>query len=244
MQIKTSALVIREQKVADGDCVVTLLTGDKGVIRVWAKGIYSPKSKNSGARLFSYSDFTLFHSKERYTLNRADSNEIFFDLRKDISRLALCSYFAQLLFTLLDENDDSSLLLPLTLNCFHLAAEGTKDLRLIKACFELRLASIIGYEPTVDSCLCGMGTPSLFDCQEGAFFCESCRRESEHNALLIPVAPSVVRAMHHIISAPLSKVFSFSVGNDTLSSLSALTERFLLTQCGRTFSSLDFYKSI
>ena len=245
MTFKTKALVIREQKVSDGDCVVTLLTEDRGVIRVWTKGIFNPKSRNSGARLFCFSEFTLYKSRERYSLNSADLIEGFFALRRDISVVALCSYISQVTYSLLDENAETDEVLPLALNCFHLAAEGKKPLRLIKACFEMRLASILGYTPLLDACeKCGSAefTPegvAWLDLQSGVLRCDGCRE-----AASIPLPPAVLQAIRHIITVDAARLFSFSLGEENLLLLEQTTEKYLLTQCGRGFPALDFYKGL
>jgi len=246
MTFKTKGLVIREQKVSDGDCVVTLLTEDRGVIRVWTKGIFNPKSRNSAARLFCFSEFTLFKSRERYSLNSADLIEGFFALRRDISVVALCSYISQVSYSLLDENAETDEVLPLALNCFHLAAEGKKPLRLIKACFEMRLASILGFTPLLDACeKCGSADfepegVAWLDLQSGVLRCDGCREA----AFSAPLPPAALQAVRHIVSAESGRVFSFSLGEENLLLLEQTTEKYLLTQCGRGFPALDFYKGL
>ena len=247
MTLKTKGLVIREQKVSDGDCVITLLTEDRGVIRVWTKGIFNPKSKNAGARLFCYSEFSLYKSRERYSLNSADLIEGFFALRRDISVVALCSYFAQVVYSVLDEYAETAEILPLALNCFHIAASGSKPLRLIKACFELRLASLLGYTPLLGDCeKCGKADfppegVAWLDLQSGALRCGGCREAASGTT---PVTPAVLAAMRHIVSAEPGRLFSFSLGGDNLLLLEQTTEKYLLAQSGRGFPALDFYKGL
>ncbi len=247
MTLKTKGLVIREQKVSDGDCVITLLTEDRGVIRVWTKGIFNPRSRNSGARLFCYSEFTLYKSRERYSLNSADLAEGFFALRRDISVVALCSYISQVVYSLLDEYAETADILPLVLNCFHLAAEGKKPLKLIKACFELRLAAILGYAPLLGDCE-KCGRPDFppegiawLDLTSGALRCEGCRESASGTT---PITPAVLLAMRHVVSAEAGRVFSFSLGGENLLLLGQTAEKHLLAQCGRGFPALDFYKGL
>ena len=51
-------------------------------------------------------------------------------------------------------------------------------------------------------------------------------------------------AMRYIVDCPAAKLFSFRLGEENLQSLSGLTESFLMTQFERSFSALDFYKSL
>ncbi|MBR5769687.1 MAG: DNA repair protein RecO, partial [Clostridia bacterium] len=195
--------------------------------------------------LFCYSEFALYKSRERYSLNSADLIEGFFALRRDISVVALCSYMSQVAYSLLDENAETAEILPLVLNCFHLAAEGKKPLRQIKACFEMRLASILGFTPLLDACeKCGSADfapegVSWLDVQSGVLRCDACRE-----AASVPLSPAVLQAVRHIVSAEAGRLFSFSLGEENLLLLEQVTEKYLLTQCGRGFPALDFYKGL
>ena len=247
MTVKTKGLVIREQKVAENDCVITLLTDAYGVIRVWTKGIFNPKSRNSAARLFCFSEFTLFKSRDRYSLNSVDLIDGFFNLRRDIVALSLCSYISQVAASLLDEYAETSDILSLVLNCFYLAAENKKPLELIKSCFEFRLASLLGYTPLLSSCEGCESTDfppegiSCLDLQSGTVTCVSCSRIKSS---VIRIPPAVLLALRHIISAPAEKLFSFSLGGENAALLGQVTEKYLITQCGRSFPALDFYKGL
>ena len=55
---------------------------------------------------------------------------------------------------------------------------------------------------------------------------------------------SDTQALRHIVSAPMEKLFSFALGDESLSILSALCERYLLTQTGRSYETLSMYHSL
>lgn len=247
MTIKTKGLVIREQKVGESDCVITLLTEEYGVIRVWAHGIFSPKSKNPGARLFCLSDFNIFKSKDKYTLNSSDKKEGFFNLRSNLAAMYLCSYFCEVLFSVLEENSETKDILSLTLNCFHLLCEEKKDPVIVKTCFEMRLASLLGYTPSIFECdKCGKedfssGESFFMDLQNGTLNCSDCAPSTQY-AYTVPYA--VLLAIRHIITAEPGKLFSFSLGEENMKILDELTEKYLMIQCGRSFTTLNYYKGI
>ena len=97
MQRKTQGLVIKEQAVGESDRLVTVLTKDEGVVRAFARRAKQLKdSKNAATGLLCYSRFTLSKGKSAYNISEAFPIEVFFDLRKDITRLALAQYFCQL----------------------------------------------------------------------------------------------------------------------------------------------------
>ena len=50
--------------------------------------------------------------------------------------------------------------------------------------------------------------------------------------------------MRHICYVDSTKLFSFSLQEESLNFLSDVTENFLLTQTAKKFKTLDFYKSM
>ena len=91
-------LVLREVNWRDADMMLTVLTETNGKISAVARGVRRKSSRISAAvQPLAYSEFTFFESAGRYTINEAEPVELFYELRQDIVKLALASYFAELL---------------------------------------------------------------------------------------------------------------------------------------------------
>ena len=130
MRRTTKGLVIREQTIGESDRLVTLLTADFGLVKAFVRRAKQIKSRmNSATTLFAYSDFSLYKSKDAFVVDDAVPAEVFFGLRKDIDRLTLAQYFAQLAYEMSAEEQPEEELLRLTLNSLHLLCKGEK-----KAC--------------------------------------------------------------------------------------------------------------
>ena len=56
--------------------------------------------------------------------------------------------------------------------------------------------------------------------------------------------PGTLAAMRYITGAEPKKIYAFRVGGKTEKQLSRVCEAYLLTQLGRGFGSLDFYKTV
>ena len=104
----------------------------------------------------------------------------FFDLRRDIERLALAQYFCELARSLAPQEAPAGDFLRLLLNSFHFLSKGTRPPLLLKAVVEMRMLSFAGYMPDLVGC-CGCGCyeadPMLFYPREGAICCPECARE-------------------------------------------------------------------
>ncbi len=243
MQRKTKGLVIREQKIGESDRLVTLLTADFGMIKAFVRRANQLKSRlNSATALFAYGDYTLYKTKDAFVVDDASPIEVFFDLRKDIDRLSLAQYFAQLAYEIGAQEQPEEELLRLMLNSLHLLCRGEKSLSQIKAVFELRAMCIGGYMPAVLACdNCGTyETPTMyFDTLEGKIYCENCPKEGA-----LPVPKTVVTAVRFICLTEPTKIFSFSLNEENTKLLSELAEKYMLSRVQRKLSALEFYKGL
>lgn len=244
MYLTTKALVLRVTDYNDKDCLLTLLTPEHGKLTVKARGL---RRKNSPliapCQLLAFGEFTLFEYRGQYTVNEAQSVELFQGLRRDLCKLSLGTYFAQAAEVLSQEDTPNPELLSLVLNClFALDKLGKAEL-MVKAVFELRAASLAGYTPDLFGChVCGSQDSNFFDITGGVLLCEKCKDSAV--GIRMPLTPAVLEAMRYIIHCGSKKLFSFEIGEEALQQLSGITEAYLTVQLERGFSTLDFYKSL
>lgn len=243
MAASTKGLVIREQTIGESDRLVTLLTADFGLVRAFVRGAKQTRSRlASSTSLFAYSDFSLYKGRDAFVVDNAAPIEVFFELRQDIERLALAQYFAQLAYELGCEEQPEEEMLSVILNALHLLCSGKKDMRIIKSAVELRLMSLGGYMPNILACAnCGTYESDLmyFDTLDGCIYCENCPK-----AGAIPCPKNVITAVRFICLTEPKKIYSFSLSDENLSLLSAVSEKYLISRIQRKLPTLDFYKSI
>jgi DNA repair protein RecO (recombination protein O) len=244
MYLNVQALVLRVTDYNDRDALLTLLTREHGKITVKARGL---RRKNSPlvatCQLLAYGDFTLFEYRGIYTINEAASIELFSELRRDLTKLSLGTYFAQAAAVISQEDLPNPELLSLVLNCLYALTELNLPQAQVKAVFELRSACIAGYAPDLYGCrVCGSQQPAYFDLSNGALLCDGC--SSASSGIRLPISQGMLDAMRYITYCSGQKLFAFRSGNDTLEQLSSLTEAYFTTQLEQGFSTLDFYKSL
>jgi len=245
MYMTIQGIVLRVTDYNDRDALLTLLTRQHGKLTVKARGL---RRKNSPliapCQLLAYGEFTIFEYRGQYTVNEAQSIELFTPLRRNLTKLSLGTYFAQACEVLSQEDFPSPELQSLLLNCLYALSTLPLPERQIKSVFELRAACLSGYTPDLFGChICGNQAPERFDLSAGQLECRNCR-SAESGGIRMPVNASVLDAMRYICLCDPKKLFSFRLGDDTMEKLSALTEAYLTTQLERGFSTLDFYKSL
>ena len=245
MYLTIQGLVLRVTDYNDRDALLTILTRENGKLTAKARGL---RRKNSPliapCQLLAYGEFTLYEYRGQNTIQEAQALELFTPLRRNLTKLSLGTYFAQAAEVLSQEDYPSPELLSLVLNCLYALTKLSLPENQVKAVFELRAACLSGYTPDLFGChICGNQDPQRFDLSAGQLECESCRSR-ESNGIRMPVTPAILEAMRYICLCNPKKLFSFQLGEKSAEQLSALTEAYLTTQLERSFSTLDFYKSL
>ena len=245
MYLTIRGLVLRVTAYNDTDALLTVLSDTHGKLTVKARGLRRKNSPLAApCQLLAYGEFCLFENRGYYTINEATSIALFHDLRKDLQKLSLGTYFAQVADVLCQEDAPNSELLSLTLNCLYALSNMSVSEQQVKAVFELRSACLAGYMPDLTGCWqCGHAEPDRFDISEGHLECASCRTPVG-GGIRMPISAGVLTAMRYICSCDSKKLFQFQLGDDSVAALSQITESYLATQLERGFSTLDFYKSL
>lgn len=249
MQIKTDGLIIRDLNVGEDDRIVTILTRSRGVIRASARGARRVKSRLSTAtRLFCYSDFTMFKGRDNYIIDDAQPLEFFLGVDKNLEGLALAQYFAQVSAALAPQEEDAQPFLRLMLNSLNFIKIGKRELKQVKAVFELRILTMAGYMPDIVACKsCGAyeADDMFLDPLTGTLLCCDCLSLGKKAAPgSLRLSKGALAAMRHIAYSDFEKLFSFSLPGKALSELSAACEAYLKNQLERSFPTLDFYNTV
>ncbi len=245
MYLTIQGLVLRVTAYNDTDALLTLLTSSSGKLTVKVRGLRRKNSPlTAPCQLLALGEFTLFEYKGMYTVNEAQSVELFQPLRKDLVKLSLGTYFAQVADVLSQEDQPSPELLALVLNCLYAMSKLNISPLLVKAVFELRSACLAGYTPDLSGCHhCGAAAPSFLDISAGLLECPGCR-DAGSSGIRMPITPGVLDAMRYICYCDPKRLFSFEIGGQSLDLLSNVTESYLTAQLERGFSTLDFYKKL
>ena len=248
MHSSTKALVLRSVDYKESDKILTLLTPQDGKVTASARGSRKKGSSiAAGTQLLTYADMVLYEYQGRWSVKEAAVERQFRGVEQDIERLSLGCYFAEVAEALAVEDLPAPELLSLVLNSLHvLDKRPEKPLEQVKAAFELKVMCLSGYEPILDACaVCGQEPPQQprFHLKEGVLHCAACREEVGEG-ISMPLSPSTLAAMRHIVYGDPKRLFSFQLDRDSLEQLSGVCEAYLMTQLERGFGTLDFFKQI
>ncbi len=256
MLTTVKGLVIRTVDLKETDRLVTIFTEECGVVTALARGARSLKSRKlSATMLFCYGTYVLYGQADKYWIKEAELIESFFDIRQSIDGLALANYIVEILsdVTVAEAEND---LLRLSLNALYAISKGKYSAEKIKAVFEVRAASILGFMPDVISCHgCGERLGDFFlDVMGGIITCRKCKERASmlheehsdpHEAHIICLLSEGAKtAFGYCVYSPIERAFSFNLSDTDMSLFSRAAEEYLLNQLGRSYNSLEFYKSV
>ena len=256
MTTEVRGLIIRTVDIKETDRLVTIFTEEQGAMTALARGARSLKSRKLAATMqFCYGKYVLYKQGDKYWIKEAELIENFFDIGQSIEGLALANYIAEVLSDVTVAEADNELL-RLSLNSLYAISKNLYSIEKIKAAFEIRTASILGFMPNVLSChRCDeKGGDFFFDIMGGVIECRSCHErrarghiehEDPHESHILCILSEGAKiALGYCIYSPIERVFAFNISDNDMHLFARATEEYILNQLGHSFKSLDFYKSV
>lgn len=248
MLVTVDGIVLGRRDIGENNCFLDVLTNEYGVIEVTAHGVKKLNSKNASATgLFSYATFCLNKSRYTYSINSTSPKYSFYKLSSDLRKLSLAVYFADIVkYTSTSEESNGDFLRFFAMTLYRLEKENA-DLQLIKAIFELRTASMLGFMPDLRACCqcaCYESEEMFFLWDECKIICKDCFDGYFSESLHYALSPSLLYTMRYVVYSPLENVYGFSLKGETAVGFYYFAESYLLRQLGRDFKSLDYYKKL
>lgn len=259
-EIKQNGLVLKERDIAENDKLLLILTERYGKLPVIAKGAKSVKNRHMpSCQLFSYASFCLRRRGNYYYITDSDLIENYYDIRNDVTKFSLASFVCDVVEDVTQEGNNDDEILRLALNTLYAIAKDIKPLEIIRASFELRIASELGFSPDIECCsLCKelRDTNYYFDIIDASITCERCKNSV---SLFDPTSPfldrgiskpvtiiplPIIKAIQYIINSKIERFLSFSLGQEHWTAFFETAEKYLLNHLERGFYSLDFYKTL
>ncbi len=175
---KTEGVVLRHQDLGDADKIITVYCPYVGKLRVVGKGVLKPKSRVGGhVEPLSRVSLLIARGTNLDVISQVSPIDSFVGLRDDLERTAQGFYVAELLDLFTGEEDASPELYEAFLETLN-ALTVNRDGGLVLRRFELRLLSILGFAPELDSCVSCRESEfrggAWFSPRSGGVLCSEC----------------------------------------------------------------------
>lgn len=173
---RTEGIILKTTPFGEADLIVTYLSPDFGLLRVFAKSPLKTKSRfGSSLELLTHSRIS-FWGKEGTTLPRLTQSDIihsFQSIRDNLNCFLKVSEIIELTLHFIPERDANKKAYFLLLNTLHdIENNPNKNLRIIH--YKIKFLELTGYAPKLDTCgRCGRDG-DCFYVSEGSMLCEAC----------------------------------------------------------------------
>ena len=230
-------MVLSAATIGEYDKRVVLLTRERGRISAFARGARRPKSALSAAtEPFTFGEFFVYQGRDSYVIEQVEVKNFFPELRKDLDNLYMALYFCEVADYFTREGMEA--LAELNLLYLSLRALTVPSIpgELVRYIYEFRMLYIAGEAPRIFECIrCG-GTKELhhFQIGEAGIVCDGCHDGKTG----ITVSETTIYTMQRILSSPLERLYTFTVGGNVLRELERAVGHYVEAHTDKKFQSL------
>ena len=178
---RAEGVILRRRNLGEADSIFTLFSGSEGKFEAIAKGVRKARSRMRGhLEPLTRSRVLVAQGRSLDVFTQAETVDSYRRLREDLEASAEALYCLELVDRFTEEREPLPELYALLLATLELLQEegGSSVSRF----FELRLLSLLGYEPHIDGCVvCGGRLPAeeaLLSPRAGGLVCRQCRVEA------------------------------------------------------------------
>lgn len=239
-----TGMVLSAIPMGEYDKRVVVLTKERGKITAFARGARKPGgSLLAAANPFCFGKFSFYEGRNSYTMVQAEVQNYFRELSQDFAGACYGFYFMEFADYYTRENNDEAEMLKLLYVSLRALLNGHLDKELVRSVFELKAMVINGEYPQVFSCVeCGKREAlSAFVPKRDGLVCRSCALQYPG---AVPLLESTVYTLQYVISAPVQKLYTFTVTPEVLREFQGVTERFRKKYIEKQFKSLEILQSI
>lgn len=242
-----TGIVLYATLVGEYDKRLVVLTRERGKITVFANGARRANSQfRAASQSFVMGEFTVFKTRDAYSLSKVNVKEYFSDIAKDIEKTCYASYFGELMSYYTREGDACVDNLNLLYVTFKAVVSSQIPLSLIRIVYELRLMDIEGQGLYAYECIkCkGRETLGFISASMGGILCERCAADAVGVNDLRKISKGILYTLQYIVSAPLGRLFSFTLDEEIEKELADITREFTKRYIDKSFNSLQILETL
>lgn len=242
--IEVDGVVLSSMPVGEYDRRLLLLTKERGKISAFARGARKPGNPLLAAsRPCTFGTYRLYEGRSSYTVQGMTPVRYFEELAQDIVGMTYASYFLELADYYAREGVDGTDMINLLFLTLKALLKEQIDNELIRTIYELRLMGINGEAPQLFVCgTCGKElTAGHYSRIKSSMYCPDC---SLTQPGISQLSEGVVYTLQYILTAPLSKLFAFSLAEPVFLQVKKVVQQHLNRYIEKEFHSLAVLDAI
>jgi DNA repair protein RecO (recombination protein O) len=247
MRSRTEAIIISSMNLGEADKLVTFFSLDRGMLKGVAKNARkSFRRFGAGLEAFTASRLHLYE-REHQELVRIESADILTQhpaIAADLGRAAAGAVMLELVKELAPPGERNAQAYLLLSHVLHLLNEGGEPLFLLGV-FEIKLLSLLGYQPKLDHCLsCGTQPRGeiVFFGMKGGILCPDCMVSS--GDLQVRLSAGAVGFYYQALRMDMDKVSRLKPSAGIMQELDGAFAAHTFHILGKRLKSTEFLKSV
>lgn len=243
---RTDAIILRRADFGEADRMLTVLSAERGKLRLLAKGVRKTTSRKAGhVELFMLTNMLVAKGRTWDIVSQADIIEPYRFLREDLDKTSRAYYLAELVDRFTEENDPNAPLFELlALTLAHL--EHVDDPFIVLRYFELHLLALAGFQPQLHFCVACQEPlepveNNYFHFVDGGALCPT-HGPARPNAEILPL--SVLKVLRFLQTEPWEKVTKLQLTPTTRQQVESLLLGYITFLLERQLKSVDFIRKL
>lgn len=239
MVTETDGIVLRQTKIPGDRRMLTLFTRKLGKISVAAGIRKNSRNKSSlPLRVFTHGYYSLYHGRNVYSLNSAETVESYFGIGEDTERFFFASCGLEFTDRILTEDVPAEGVFDLLLGFLRSVSVRKKAIKSLYLIFQWKLLIESGYMPGLDRCVvCGASDePEAFSVPDGGFICGRCKdklkkkenveKENINSRLIYEPHFGIIGALKFITGNDMEKFKGLALDDETSDLFEDMLRRF------------------
>jgi DNA repair protein RecO (recombination protein O) len=245
--VKTEAIVLKKRDYRESSLLVDFFTNDFGKVKTIIKGARRNKANINGDLAIFSCNHIVFYESKHTDINKLTQCQLidrFEKIRKDISKIAVASYFIELVDALSSVQDPNQELFETLKRSLELLGDNEYP-SIIATVFQIKLLHLSGILPDLEACCVCKKRISpegiFFSVFLGGILCKRCA-DSEPSG--VNISQDALNAMKGISKLVLNKARDFDFPAPIRLELDDILRDIFRFHVERNLKSLDFLSKV
>lgn len=244
-QYRVTGIVLKRSDVGEADRLLTLLTLQRGKLRVVAKGARKPAARKTGhVELFNCVELQIAAARQVDLITQAQTLEPFMRLRDDLDRLSYAYYFAELVDRFLEQEIEHAEVYELLMDAQHWL-EATRHLSRSARLFEMRLLDTLGYRPQLQYCVHSkeqLQPEENFFSPDAGGILKPQYRDAYRDSISVPV--NALKVLRYLQNKSFAEIEQLNLSAQVEFEVEAILHYYVTHLLERNLKSIDFLNTL
>lgn len=237
---EVTGIIVNETNYGETSKILNVITKEKGLISVMAKGCKNLKSPlRSVSSKLTYGTFIIYYKENKIsTLKEISVLDNFKNLKKDITSISYAAYILELSEGVIKQNNDPRI--------FDLLIQSLKkidedfDPLVIMNILELKYLEFLGVMPIIDSCaMCGKKTGIVtLSSYRGGYVCKDCYTNETM------VSDKTIKLIRMFYYVDISKITKLDISSKSKNEINLFLDDYYSRYTGLYLKSKSFIKNL